>query len=93
MRPWKLLLDERTARNLQIRAAAHGVKRPVFVRALINAERPGADPGSEAALADAWWDSRSPKRRAAIWRNHASTSGDDTVPEDQLTIFDQEPTG
>lgn len=91
MRRWMLGLDPRTARNLTLKAAAHGVTRPVYVRSLINGERPGALPGSQAALADAWWDSRSPARRAAIWRNHAATAESaDPTPADQMTIFDQE---
>lgn len=91
MRRWVLRLDERTDRRLRLRAAAHGVSMAVYVRALINGERPGAEPGSAAAQADAWWDSRSPKRRVAIYRNHvtASSRGDDS-DDDQLTIFDHE---
>lgn len=91
MKRWPLLLDDLTRRNLDIRAAAHGVKRPVFVRALINGHRPGADPGSLAAQADAWWDSRSPERRISIWRNHASAATREAhEPDDQLTIFDSQ---
>lgn len=88
MRRWPMGLDPRTEANLRLKASAHGVSRPAYVRALINGERPGAAPGSEAALADAWWDSRSPKRRAAIWRNHANAAAAEGAPEDQLTIFD-----
>jgi hypothetical protein len=39
-------------------------------------------------MADAWWDSRTPKRRAAIHRNHAGAPAEDDTPDDQLTIFD-----
>lgn len=96
MRRWVLRLDEVSRRNLDLRAAAHGVKRPVFVRALINGHRPGAEPGSLAAQADAWWDSRSPERRISIWRNHATTSAREAAEhDDQLSIFDpeEEPVG
>lgn len=88
LRPWKVGLDARTEANLQAKAKAHGVSRPEYVRALINAERPGARPGSEVALADAWWDSRGPARRVSVWRNH--TSGGELVDEDQgqATIFE-----
>lgn len=88
MKPWKLLLDDRTARNLRQRAAAHGVSRPVWVRSLINAELPGSKPGSDVALADAWWASRSPARRASIWRNHAAATALEDTTGDQLTILD-----
>jgi hypothetical protein len=90
MRPWRILLDKATRRNLDVKSKAHGVSRPDFVRALINGHRPGAVPGSPAALADAWWDSRTPARRVSIWRNHATTS--DAVGAShgvgQLTIED-----
>lgn len=91
MRRWTMGLDPRTETALRIKAAAHGVTRPAFVRSLINGDRPGATPGSDAALADAWWDTRSPTRRVSIWRNHASVT-DDEPPADQLTIFDSEET-
>lgn len=74
MKPWKLGLDAETERNLNLRAKAHRVSRPVFVRALINGHRPGAVAGTEVALADAWWDARSPSRRVSIWRNHAAAT-------------------
>lgn len=83
-------LDPETDRLLTLKASAHGVSRAAFVRAAINGSRPGAEPGTMAARADAWWDSRTPKRRAAIWRNHTTTTTDgaDEHPEDQSTIFD-----
>lgn len=92
MTPWKLLLDPRTKQNLRLRSAAHGVYRSVFVRSLINGERPGSEPGSLAAMADAWWDSRSPGRRIAIYRNHVSSLVDTDDPADQPSIFDAEET-
>lgn len=77
--------------TLAARAAAHGVSRPAYIRALIMGHRPGAEPGTAAAAADAWWDSRSPARRISIHRNHASAG---TVEPDELggqtTIFDVE---
>lgn len=81
-------LDPATDRLLTVKARAHGVSRAAYVRAAINGHRPGADPGSPAALADAWWDSRKPSRRAAIHRNHAAAPAEDDRPDDQLTIFD-----
>lgn len=88
MKRWSLGLDARTMRNLNMKAKAHGVSRPEYVRALINNERPGAI--GETALADRWWDSRTPKRRAAIWRNHAATEAatHKAPPRDQTTIYD-----
>lgn len=74
MKPWKLGLDAETERNLNLKAKAHRVSRPVLVRALINGTRPGAVKGSDVALADAWWDSRSPSRRVNIWRNHVAAA-------------------
>jgi hypothetical protein len=85
-------LDPETDRLLTIKARAHGVSRAAFVRAAINGSRPGAEPGSLAAAADQWWDSRTPTRRAAIYRNHANAAAEQEVPADQLTIFDAEET-
>lgn len=74
MKRWVLGLDPVTEANLALRAKAHGVSRPEYVRALINGQRPGAQPGSLVAKADAWWDHRSPSRRVSIWRNHAAAT-------------------
>lgn len=71
-RRWPVLLSAEEWARLTARAAAHRVSRPDFVRSLISGHHPGAQPGTEAAAADAWWDSRSPNRRVAIWRNHTS---------------------
>lgn len=89
MTRWALHLDAESRANLALRARAHGVTRPAYVRALINGRRPGAEPGSEAALADRWWDSRSPSRRVSIWRNHAAAGTNDLAEESgQLSIDD-----
>jgi len=88
MLPWKLYLDTRTRRNLALRAASHGVTRPDYVRALINGDLPGSKPGTDVALADAWWASRKPARRESIWRNHSTASSIEDASGDQLTIED-----
>lgn len=88
---WVLGLNAAERATLAARAAAHGVSRPAYVRALIMGHRPGAEPGTAAAAADAWWDSRSPSRRVSIHRNHASGAGvDEEHHGDQATIFDVE---
>lgn len=89
MRPWKIGLDPRTRANLDRKARAHGVSRPAYVRSLINGERPGAEPGTTVALADSWWDSRTPARRVSIFRNHANAP-EKAKPDDQLSIDDIE---
>lgn len=85
---WPLGLSEAEWKTLTIKARAHGVSRPEYVRALINGDRPGAAPGSDAAKADTWWDSRKPSRRAAIWRNHQKKDAVEDHLEDHPTIYD-----
>jgi hypothetical protein len=89
---WPIGLNAVERATLTARAAAHGVSRPAYVRALIMGHRPGAEPGTAVAAADAWWDSRSPSRRVSIHRNHAAgaTVGPDE-DGDQPTIFEETP--
>lgn len=88
MRKFPVGLDPETAAKLRRDAAAHGVSQAEYVRSLINQRRPGAKPGTVAAAADAWWDSRSPKRRISVYRNHCAANDDETDPY-QLTIFEE----
>jgi hypothetical protein len=81
-------LDDATLTNLRVKAKAHGVTQVEYVRSLINGTRPGDVPGSLAAQASHWWDTRKPDRRVSVWQNHASVK--DTLAEDdaQLTFED-----
>lgn len=90
MRRRVFYLDAATEAMLREQAKRHSVSQGAIVRARINGYRPGAEPGSDAAKADAWWDSRSASRRVSIFRNHARAREDDPVPTDQLCIFDPE---
>lgn len=80
--------DEATLANLRMKAKAHGVSQVEFVRAQINGTRPGARPGSLAAAADRWWDTRKPARRISVWQNHATTKESDAEDDAQLTFED-----
>lgn len=89
MKPWKLLLDDFTERELKVRSQAHGVTRPAYARAAITGRRPGGMPGQVAAAADEWWDHLSPSRRAQVhgWLTHGR--GADQIPDDdQLVMFE-----
>lgn len=88
LRPRSFGFDAATDRLLRLKAKAHGVSQAAFVRAAVSGQRPGAEPGSIAAAADTWWDSRTPTRRAAIFRNHASVPANNDSPDDQLAFFD-----
>lgn len=82
-------LDAETEADLRAQAKAHGVSQGEIVRSRISGRRPGATPGSEAAAADHWWDTRTPSRRVSIHRNHAAgASVDPPGDEHQLTIFE-----
>lgn len=91
MKPWRLLLDPFTARELEVRAAAHGVTRPAYARAAITGRRPGGMPGQPAAAADTWWDHLSPSRRAQVHGWLTAGRGLDQDPDtDQLAMFNTE---
>lgn len=93
MHRFPLGLDSETRRNLRDRAKAHGVSQSAYVRALINGHRPGAEPGTEAAIADSWYDSRPPARRVSVAKNHAPhlfTAAEESAEAEQLTMFDGE---
>lgn len=82
--------DAATDSRLRAQAKAHGVSQSAWLRALINGHRAGAEPGTAAAEADHWWDTRSPSRRVSIYRNKAGERADDPTDHDQLTIFERE---
>lgn len=90
MRRRVFYLDREAEALLAEQVKAHGVSPGAIVRARIKGHRPGAEPGSAAAAADAWWDSRAPKRRVSIFRNHAAVKDDTDDHQGQATIFDQE---
>lgn len=81
-------LDAATEAALREQARRHGVTQGAIVRARITGARPGATPGSDAAKADHWWDSRAPKRRVSIYRNHVADHSDTDHDAEQPTIFD-----
>ena len=80
--------DDATAARIRAQARAHGVSESAWIRSLAAGHRAGAEPGNDAAAADAWWDSRKPARRVSIFRNH-SAARDDVDDKHQLTIFDE----
>lgn len=90
MRRRVFYLDAEAEALLAKQAKAHGVSQGAIVRARIKGHRPGSEPGSAAAAADHWWDTRPPKRRVSIHRNKAGVKDDTGDHQGQATIFDQE---
>lgn len=91
MRRRVFYLDAATAANLAAQAASHKVSQGAIVRARINGHRPGAEPGTAAAAADSWWDSRTPKRRVSIFRNHSTVRDDGDDHAGQPPLFEEGP--
>lgn len=90
-RRFSLTLDDAQRARLRARAKAHGVNMSKYLRALIDGHRPGAEPGSDAAAADRWYDSRSPARRVAVARYHAPHlfKADEKTTEAPLSLFEE----
>ncbi len=90
LKPWTLRLDAATERELNVRAAAHGVSRPEYARSAIAGTRPGGRKGQVAGVADAWWDNLPPSRRAQVY---GWLKGGVSIPEvdaAQLSMFEEE---
>jgi hypothetical protein len=88
--PVPLLPSERA--TIGSRAAAHKTSVAGFMRAAALGVRPGADPGTDTADADDWWDSLPPARRAQI-RRWVSTSRRPTAfpGQDLLPLIEETP--
>lgn len=90
MRRRVFYLDAETEAALRAQAKAHGVSMGEIVRSRVRGVRPGATPGSEAAAADQWWDTRPPTRRVSVWRNHNTVRDETPGDPHQVPLFEGE---